>query len=131
MRKKQSIIAVIDDDEEVREAIMELMRSHGLAAEAFSSGEEFLGSRQTGRTACVIADFNMIGMSGLDVHYHLLERGKAIPTILITAYPNDEVRARALSAGVICYLIKPFSEEHLIDCVRSGLAHDADGGRQP
>jgi FixJ family two-component response regulator len=128
VQNNQPLIAIVDDDESVREATKGLMRSMGLTAEAFACGEEFLRSPHLNRTACLVADIHMPGMSGLDLHRHLSARNKTIPTILITAYPNDSVRARALSAGVICYLAKPFSEDDLIKCIRSALADAGDGG---
>ena len=117
-------IAIVDDDESIPQAIEGLMRSLGFAAEAFSSGKEFLGSPHLHRAACLIADVNMPEMSGLDLHLHLATSGLRIPTILITAYPDDRVRARALGAGVVCYLPKPFGEDDLLNCIRSGLAGD-------
>jgi FixJ family two-component response regulator len=124
VRNKQPFIAIVDDDESVREAVKGLVRSIGLSAEAFASAEDFLRSPHLSRAACLVTDLNMPGMSGLDLHCHLTMVRKSIPTVLITAYPTDSVRARALSAGVICYLAKPFSEDDLLDCVRSAL----DGG---
>jgi FixJ family two-component response regulator len=128
VHNNQPLIAIVDDDESVREAIKDLMRSMGLAVEAFACGEDFLRSPHLSRTACLVADVNMPGMSGLDLHRQLSARNKSIPTILITAYPNDGVRARALSGGVICYLAKPFGEDDLINCIRSALADAGDGG---
>ena len=128
MHNKQPLIAIVDDDESVREATKGLMRSMGLAVETFACGEEFLRSPHLSRTACLVADVHMPGMSGLDLHRHLSARNKSIPTILITAYPNDSVRARALSAGVICYLAKPFSEDDLIKCIHSAIADAGHGG---
>jgi FixJ family two-component response regulator len=124
----QPLIAIVDDDESVREATKDLMRSMGLAVEAFACGEDFLRSPHLSRTACLVADINMPGMSGLDLHRHLSVRNKSIPTILVTAYPNDSVRERALSAGVICYLEKPFSEDDLINGIRSAFAEAGDSG---
>jgi FixJ family two-component response regulator len=118
------LIAIVDDDESVREATKALMRSTGLVAEAFSSAEEFLRSPHLGRTACLVADVHMPGVSGLDLHRQVSTFSQRIPTILITAYPNDTVRARALSAGAIGYLVKPFSEDDLLNCIRSALRQD-------
>jgi FixJ family two-component response regulator len=119
---KRGLIAIVDDDEDVREAIRELMRVVGFAAEAFSSAEEFLRSSHLDRTACLIADVNMRGMSGLELCHRLSELGKATPTILITAYPTEELRSLARAAGVIRFLIKPFIEADLVDGVRIALA---------
>jgi FixJ family two-component response regulator len=131
VRNEQPFIAVVDDDESVREATKGLIRSMGLAAEAFASGEEFLRSPCLGRTACLVADVNMPGMSGLDLHRRVAALPRSIPTVLITAYPNDSVRARALSAGVIGYLAKPFSEDDLLNCIRAALDHQRDDGNSP
>jgi FixJ family two-component response regulator len=117
----QPIVAIVDDDQSVGNAIEVLMRSIGLVAQAFSSGEEFLRSPELSRTGCLVVDFDMPKMSGLDLHNSLSRSGNAIPTILITAYPSDEIRARALQAGVICYLPKPFDESDLLNCIQSAL----------
>jgi FixJ family two-component response regulator len=123
----RQLIAIVDDDEYVREAIRGLMRSMGFAVEAFSSGPDFLRSSQVGCTACLIADVNMPEMSGLDLYHRLSELGNAIPTILITAYPTEEVRSLALEAGIIAYLVKPFAETDLLDGVRIALARHGEG----
>jgi len=115
------LIAIVDDDESVRNAIKGLMRSMGFAAEVFSSANEFLHSGDMGRAACLVADVNMPNMSGIDLHQSLLLQGHAIPTILITAYPSDNDRARALQAGVLCYLAKPFDEHDLLSCISDAL----------
>ena len=115
------IVAIVDDDDAVGNAIEVLMRSIGLAARAFSSGEEFLRSPELSRTGCLVVDFDMPKMSGLDLHNHLSRLGRAIPTVLITAYPSDDIRARALQAGVICFLPKPFDESDLLSCIQTAL----------
>jgi FixJ family two-component response regulator len=97
------------------------MRSIGLAARAFSSGEEFLRSAELSRTGCLVVDFDMPKMNGLDLRHNLTLLGKEIPTVLITAYPSDDIRARALQAGVICFLPKPFDESDLLNCVQTAL----------
>ena len=105
------------------------MRSMGFSAEAFGSAEDFLDSAHLSRTDCLVADVNMPGMSGLDLHQRLAATGRAIPTILITAYPNERVRALALNAGVLCYLAKPFAEGDLLGCLRTALANDGQDNR--
>ena len=129
MPKAKPLISIVDDDESMREAIKGLMRSLGYRVEALASAQEFLSSRHARRTSCVIADMQMPGMTGLELHRHLLASGKPIPTILITAYPDDGVRERALSAGVVGYLSKPFEEDDLLACIRSALKHARMGGR--
>jgi FixJ family two-component response regulator len=101
------------------------MRSIGFVAQAFSSGEQFLRSPELSRTGCLVVDFDMPKMSGLDLHNNLSRLGKEIPTILITAYPSDDIRTRALQAGVICYLPKPFDESDLLNCIQSALGRSA------
>jgi FixJ family two-component response regulator len=97
------------------------MRSIGLAAQAFSSAEQFLRSPELSRTGCLVVDFDMPNMNGLDLHKNVSLLGKDIPTVLITAYPSDEVRVRALQAGIICYLPKPFDESDLLSCIQTAL----------
>ncbi len=96
---------------------MNLIRAMGLAAEMFTCTEEFLGSNAIRRTSCLIADMRMPGMSGLELHNRLVASGTPVPTILITAFPNDRDQARASEAGVICYLAKPFNETELFSCI--------------
>ena len=115
------IVAIVDDDNAVGNAIELLMRSVGLVAKAFSSGEAFLRSPELSRTGCLVVDFDMPRMNGLDLHNNLSRLGKAIPTVLITAYPSDDVRARALQAGIICYLTKPFDESELLNYIQTAL----------
>jgi FixJ family two-component response regulator len=123
--KRKPLISIVDDDESVREATKGLMKSLGYTSEAFPSAENFLQSHHALRTSCLIADVNMPGMSGLDLRHHLSASGKAIPTILITAYPDDRVREDALNAGVICYLSKPFDVGDLLFCIHSALPTDS------
>ena len=78
-------------------------------------------SPELSRTGCLVVDFDMPKMSGLDLHNNLSRMGKEIPTVLITAYPSDDIRARALRAGVICYLHKPFDEGSLLNCIQTAL----------
>jgi FixJ family two-component response regulator len=92
-----------------------------LVAQAFSSGEEFIRSPELSRTGCLVVDFDMPTMNGLDLHNNLSRLGKDIPTILITAYSSDDIRVRARQAGVICFLPKPFDEGDLLNCVQTAL----------
>ncbi len=114
-------ISIVDDDESVREAMSGLMRSIGFAANAFPSGESFLKSGRRHRTACLIADVHMPGMTGIELHHRLLTSGSPVPTILITAHIDEKVRAQALNAGVIAYLPKPVDEGQLLSCIHSAL----------
>jgi len=116
-------IAVVEDDESVREATIGLLRSHGFIAKGFASADEFLKSNRIRITSCLIADVQMPNMSGLALYGHLVAVGTPIPTILITAYPDDNVRVRALNAGVTGYLPKPFKETDLLDCIAAAAKH--------
>jgi len=115
------VISVVDDDSSVREGILDLLNSMGFIAVAFERAEEFLQFDSLYGTRCLIADVQLPGMSGLELYERLVVSGRDIPTIMITAFPDDRDRARALAAGVICYLTKPFSEKELIACIGSAL----------
>jgi len=97
------------------------MRSLGYRVEAFASAADLLASPRLAETACLIADVNMPAMTGNELYRHLSDSGHTIPTILVTAYPNDVERARALNNGVVCYLRKPLDEEHLKRCLHAAL----------
>ena len=118
---KASLVSIVEDDQFFRESLRRLIKSQGYIVEAFSSAADFLGSSRLIETACVIADVNMPAMSGIELHRHLVNGGRSIPTILVTAYPNDSDQARALNDGVVCYLRKPINDEQLIRCLRAAL----------
>lgn len=123
-----SVLAVIDDDASLRTATKNLLSSHGYLVDTFASAEEFLQSRRPGDCACVIADIQMSAMSGLDLLAHMRIQGNAAPFILITAFPEGNVRARALKAGAICLLAKPFAGPALIKCVQAALTQHRGSG---
>jgi FixJ family two-component response regulator len=123
----KTLISIIDDDDDVREALAGLMKSQGFTVEAFPSAVDFLACPNVRDTSCLIADVHMPQMSGIELHRRLVESGYAIPTILITAYPDDSVRARALADGIICYLTKPCDEDALLECVSSALERAKPG----
>ena len=110
---------------------MSLMRALGFTSEAYQCAEDFLKSGRIQRTSCLIADVRMPGMTGLELYRHLVASGKPIPTVLITAHPDDGIRARALKAGIICYLTKPFREDDLLGCIRSALDRGKKEGKGP
>jgi FixJ family two-component response regulator len=114
-------MAIVDDDHSVREALTSLVRSLGYVVMAFECAEGLLKSRHRGSVSCLIADVQMPGMTGLELHNRLVASGEPIPTILITAFPDERARERALKSGVIGYLTKPFSEDDLLACIRSIL----------
>jgi FixJ family two-component response regulator len=119
-----SVISVIDDDASVRAATNNLLRSHGYTVHTFASAEEFLRSAHLNNTSCVIADVQMAVMSGLDLLTVMRTQGYRAPFIFITAFPDEGVRARALKAGAIAFLAKPFAGPTLIDCLNSALQRD-------
>jgi FixJ family two-component response regulator len=118
---KRSLVSVVEDDQFFRESMRRLMRSLGYRVEAFASAADFLASPHLGETACLIADVNMPAMTGVELHRHLLDSGHTIPTILVTAYADEDVRTRALNYGVIGYLRKPLDEKHLKRCLHAAL----------
>ena len=118
---KKVLVSVVEDDQFFRESMCRLMRSLGYPADFFSSAAEFLASPRLAETACLIADIHMPAMTGLELYRRLIDTDHAIPTILVTAFPNDADRARALNDGVVCYLRKPVDDEHLTQCVRKVL----------
>jgi FixJ family two-component response regulator len=115
------VVSIIDDDPSVREGTTDLLNSAGFAAESFNDANEFLKSGRLDATSCVVADMRMPGISGIELHDLLLRAGKEIPTILITAYPRERDRTRALEAGVRGYLSKPFGENDLLSSIRLAL----------
>jgi FixJ family two-component response regulator len=115
------LISIIDDDESIREAVAGLMGWLGYKVKMFSSAVEFLAFPEFADTSCIIADVQMPQMTGIQLHDQLRLMGHDIPMILITAFPDNAVRARALADGVRCYLGKPFDHDTLIGCVRAAL----------
>ena len=118
---KRSLVSIVEDDQFFRESMSRLMRSLGYRVEAFASAADFLASPRLGETACLIADVNMPAMTGVELHRHLIDSGHAIPTILVTADPNDGDRIRALTDGVVCYLRKPLNEQELKRCLHAAI----------
>jgi FixJ family two-component response regulator len=119
----QSQISIVDDDQSFRDSMRRLLKSLNYAVAVFPSAAEFLASPELAATSCLVADVQMPAMTGVELYEYLIETGHAIPTILVTGYPNDGVRERMLTLGVECYLPKPLEEAVLIDCLRSAVAH--------
>jgi FixJ family two-component response regulator len=115
------LISVVEDDQPFRESMRKLMTSLGFTVEAFPSAADFLASPLLTATACLVSDVQMPGMTGIELHRHLVDVGHRIPTILVTAYPDEMTRNRALKDGVVCYLCKPVDDDHLERCLRSAL----------
>lgn len=118
---QEHCIVIVDDDESVREAATSLFRSMGLTSVAFPSAEDYLSSGYLDKTSCMVLDVQMPGMGGLKLQSHLAATGRHIPIVFVTGYPDDDVRARALQVGAVCFLTKPFKEDDLLDGLRSAL----------
>jgi len=118
---QKPFIACVDDDVLAREALEGLLKAFGFNPEVFASAEEFLQSGRQENASCLITDVHLRGMSGLRLQSRLAASGSRIPVIIITAFPDDRVRERALSAGAVCFLDKPFNTEDLLTCIRSAL----------
>lgn len=115
------LVAIVDDDESIRDATSNLLQAVGLRTAMFPDAAAFLAYEDRNGVACVVADMRMPGMSGLELHEALAASGDPIPTVLITAYPSDALRARAQKSGVVACLSKPFAPEELLDSVREAL----------
>jgi FixJ family two-component response regulator len=118
---RRTLISIVEDDQPFRESMQKLITSLGYTVEAFPSAANFLASPILAETACLVADVQMPGMSGVELHRKLVDTGYAIPTILVTAYPDEVIRNRALQNGVLCYLRKPVDDDRLERCLRSAL----------
>jgi FixJ family two-component response regulator len=115
------LISIVDDDESIREATKGLVRSLGYQAATFASAEEFLQSDNVDNTSCLITDVQMPGLSGIELQRRLIAQGTDMPTIFITAFPEEATRSCALTAGAVGYLGKPVSEESLLKCLDTAL----------
>ena len=114
-------VAIVDDDESVRDTTKDLLESAGLSCAAFDSAESFLQSKGTCGVRCLVADMRMPGMTGLELYTHLACAGTPIPTVLITAYSDEQACVRALKTGVTCFLAKPFRPEDLLACIETAM----------
>jgi len=117
------LISIVDDDDFLRNSLDNLIRSVGFRVQGFSSAEAFLNSDQVRDTACLILDVRMPGMSGLQLQRQIVAANWRIPIIFITSYADGDARAKALEAGAVDYLYKPFREEDLINAIDAALKH--------
>jgi FixJ family two-component response regulator len=116
------VVSIIDDDLSVRVAVADIVRSMDLTANVFASGQDFLSSNSLAETACIIADVQMPGLSGIELQQALTARDVKIPMVFITAYPDERIRAKALGGGAICFLNKPFGGSTIIACIERALS---------
>jgi len=117
----EPLLAIVDDDRAVRDALQRLLQAHGFATSVFGSAEQFLSLADRDQVSCLILDVRMPGMTGLALYDYLIDQGCRIPTILITACPTGGERRRAIAGGAASYLAKPLSEEILLDNIREAL----------
>ena len=122
-----NLISVIDDDASVCRSTTFLIEAFGYRAAAFESAERFLSSGQRHHTACLLLDLHLPGMNGLQLQSRLAEEGYSIPVIFMTAHDDKEARHKAMQAGAVAFLVKPFNDEQLLQTIRSVLGRD-DGG---
>jgi FixJ family two-component response regulator len=115
------VVSIVDDDESIRQALDGLLRSTGLQAAAFGSVEEFLRSGQLATTGCLILDLRMPGIDGLELQEWLVAEGRRLPIIVLTAHGDDRARSRALAAGALTFLSKPFDTDVLLGAVNAAL----------
>ena len=125
---KGPLVAIVDDDESIRDTTKDLLESAGFSAAVFARASGLLKSRRLSRVCCLIADMRMPNMTGLELHQHLVASNRAIPTILMTAYPDARAQAQAIKARVLDYLIKPVAADELLACVRRAVQRNAAGG---
>jgi FixJ family two-component response regulator len=129
------VIAIVDDDEAVREALADLLQVMGFSAQAFDRADAFLADYAPGRFDCLITDVRMPGIGGLALQQRLRALGSAMPVIIITSYTDPITRARALEGGARAFLTKPVADDFLLHHLRSALGQDGAeeeaGGKEP
>jgi FixJ family two-component response regulator len=116
------VIAIVDDDESFRHATISFIRSLGYSTAAFPSANAFLNANVVENTDCLITDVHMPAMSGIELQSYLIAQGHRVPIIFVTAFPEMEARARAIRAGAIGFLGKPFGDQNLMSCLNKALA---------
>jgi FixJ family two-component response regulator len=125
------LVAIVDDDRSIRNATQDLLNAAGFSTVAFADAESFLASASRATTACLVADMRMPGMSGVELYQALVALGHSIPTVIITAHPEEVTQARGRVAGLTCYLIKPFTPDEILECVHEALAKSPPSGPIP
>lgn len=125
------VIAIVDDDTAVRQALGSLLRSFNMSVELYASGNDLLQSKTIESISCLIADVQMPAMNGFALCEHLRARGLSTPVIFMTAVPEERGRQRAEAIGAVCFLSKPFMETDIIRCIGNVLARSANSGPPP
>ena len=124
---ERPLVVIVDDDQSLRNATRDLLKAAGFSTATFEDAESFLGSASRASAACLVADMRMPGMTGLELYQALVASGEHIPTVIITAHPEELTRSRARDAGITCYLSKPFAPDDLLECVGEALAKSQRG----
>jgi len=124
---ERPLVVIVDDDQSLRNATRDLLKAAGFSTATFEDAESFLGSASRASAACLVADMRMPGMTGLELYQALVASGDRIPTVIITAHPEELTRSRARDAGITCYLSKPFAPDDLLECVGEALAKSQRG----
>jgi two-component system response regulator FixJ len=124
LNKQEPTVFVVDDDEAMRESLTWLIESVGLKVESFASADEFLRSYYPGQSGCLLLDVRMPGMSGLELQTHLREQQLTVPVIIITGHGDVPMAVRAMKAGAVDFIEKPFNDEQLLESIRNALAID-------
>ena len=119
---ERPLVVIVDDDQSLRNATRDLLKAAGFSTATFEDAESFLGSASRAAAACLVADMRMPGMTGLELYQALVASGERIPTVIITAHPEELTQSRARDAGITCYLSKPFAPDDLLECVGEALA---------
>ena len=121
MSPSDAMVLIVDDDPLIRDSLQQLVRSVGLAAETFSSAREFLQNGPPDRPGCLVLDIRMPGLSGLDLQDELAKRGIVIPIIFITGHGTVPLSVRAMKAGAVDFLQKPFEDQQLLDAIHHAI----------
>ena len=124
---ERPLVVIVDDDQSLRNATRDLLKAAGFSTATFEDAESFLGSASRAAAACLVADMRMPGMTGLELYQALVAFGERIPTVIITAHPEEQTQSRAREAGITCYLSKPFAPDDLLECVDEALAKSQRG----
>ncbi len=130
MKQPDAVVFVVDDDSSVREAIKSLIRSVGLSVETFETAQEFLRSKRPDAPGCVVLDVRLPGLSGLDLQRELAAHGISIPVIFITGHGDIPMSVRAMKAGALEFLTKPFRDQDLLDAIQQALERDRAARQQ-
>ena len=124
---ERPLVVIVDDDQSLRNATRDLLKAAGFSTATFEDAESFLGSASRASAACLVADMRRPGMTGLELYQALVASGDRIPTVIITAHPEELTQSRARDAGITCYLSKPFAPDELLEGVREALAKSQRG----